>query len=63
MVLKRQQYSLPDFIKEALKDARLLEKFRSLPPSHQREYLGWIEEAKRPETRASRIEKLITKLS
>ncbi|MDI1481204.1 YdeI/OmpD-associated family protein [Polyangium sp. y55x31] len=27
----------------------------SLAPSHRREYVGWIEEAKKPETRARRI--------
>ena len=30
-------------------------KFDAFAPSHRREYLGWIVEAKRPETRAKRI--------
>jgi uncharacterized protein YdeI (YjbR/CyaY-like superfamily) len=30
--------------------------FVKMPPSHQRAYIGWIEEAKRPATRAKRIE-------
>ncbi len=34
--------------------------FDALAYSHQREYERWIEEAKRPETRASRIEKMTT---
>lgn len=29
--------------------------FRALPPSHRREYLDWISEAKRPDTRARRV--------
>jgi uncharacterized protein YdeI (YjbR/CyaY-like superfamily) len=29
--------------------------FESLPPGHRREYLEWILEAKRPETRAKRL--------
>lgn len=33
-----------------------------LPPSHQREYLKWIEEAKRADTRARRIAQTITRL-
>ncbi|HMP80041.1 MAG TPA: YdeI/OmpD-associated family protein, partial [Pirellulaceae bacterium] len=33
--------------------------FESLSPSHQREYLEWIEEAKKPETRARRLEQTI----
>ena len=33
--------------------------YRKLPPSHRREYLEWINEAKRPETRRRRIDKAI----
>lgn len=36
--------------------------FQALPPSHQREYLRWIAEAKRPETRQRRIEETVKKL-
>lgn len=36
--------------------------FEKLAPSHQQEYLSWIEEAKRPETRARRIEKTVERL-
>lgn len=36
--------------------------FERLAPSHQQEYLSWIEEAKRPETRARRIEKTVERL-
>lgn len=30
--------------------------FAALPPSHRREYIDWILEAKRPETRTRRVE-------
>lgn len=50
-------------IETALSAADLLEKFRKLPPSHQREWIKYIEEAKRPETRARRIEKTIRQLA
>jgi uncharacterized protein YdeI (YjbR/CyaY-like superfamily) len=30
--------------------------FAALPPSHWREYIDWILEAKRPETRMRRVE-------
>jgi Bacteriocin-protection, YdeI or OmpD-Associated/Domain of unknown function (DUF1905) len=36
--------------------------FERLPPSHRREYIRWIEEAKRPETRATRVSKSLEKL-
>ena len=37
-------------------------RFDALPPSHQREYIKWIEEAKKPETRQRRIEETARKL-
>lgn len=36
--------------------------FESLSPSHQREYIKWVEEAKKAETRAKRIQKMIDML-
>jgi uncharacterized protein YdeI (YjbR/CyaY-like superfamily) len=30
--------------------------FMALPPSHRREYIDWILSARRPETRARRVE-------
>lgn len=37
--------------------------FERLSYSHKREYVSWIEEAKRPETRAKRIEQTLTQLT
>jgi uncharacterized protein YdeI (YjbR/CyaY-like superfamily) len=37
--------------------------FSRLPPSHRREYLDWIGEAKKADTRARRISGMIDKLS
>lgn len=37
------------------KNARARATFEAFSPSHRREYIEWIEEAKRPETRAKRI--------
>lgn len=39
-----------------------LAAFGGLPPSHRREYLSWIGEAKKPETRARRIAATIGRL-
>ena len=36
--------------------------YRKLPPSHRREYLEWINEAKHPDTRQRRIEKTVRML-
>jgi len=37
--------------------------FTALSYSHQKEYVDWVEQAKKPETRANRIEKVITLLA
>ncbi|WP_329050091.1 YdeI/OmpD-associated family protein [Amycolatopsis sp. NBC_01488] len=36
--------------------------FEALPPSHRREYVQWVAEAKKAETRVSRAEKAVQRL-
>lgn len=36
--------------------------FETLAPSHRKEWVRWVEEAKRPETRTARIEKTVAGL-
>jgi uncharacterized protein YdeI (YjbR/CyaY-like superfamily) len=38
-------------------------RFSSLSPSHRREYVDWIAEAKRTETREARIDKTLRMLA
>ena len=45
----------------ATQDAK--KRFEHLPPSHRREYLNWIAEAKKPATRQKRIAGMIEKLT
>jgi uncharacterized protein YdeI (YjbR/CyaY-like superfamily) len=47
----------PDDLAKALKKNGLAEFFADCTESHRREYLKWISEAKRPETREARIKK------
>lgn len=46
-------------VEAAYKKAKVLNKYRALSYSHQREYNLWIEDTKNAETRARRIEKAI----
>jgi Bacteriocin-protection, YdeI or OmpD-Associated/Domain of unknown function (DU1801) len=47
---------MPDDFAKALGAVQgVRERFDAMAPSHRREYLEWIVEAKRPETRAKRI--------
>jgi hypothetical protein len=47
---------LPDDLDAALDDAARAH-FHGLAPSHRKEWVRWVEEAKKPETRAARVEK------
>jgi hypothetical protein len=47
----------PPYMRAALKkNAGALAAWRAFPPSHQREYIQWITEAKTAETRARRLD-------
>jgi uncharacterized protein YdeI (YjbR/CyaY-like superfamily) len=51
-----------DFARALDADPAAKTRFDAMPPSHQREHLGYIDEAKRPETRQRRIEKTLATL-
>ena len=44
-----------DFAAELARSQSARARFDGFAPSHRREYLEWVNEAKRPETRAKRI--------
>jgi uncharacterized protein YdeI (YjbR/CyaY-like superfamily) len=50
---------IPADLKDALVKAGLGDFFDGCTAAHQREYLKWIEEAKRPETRNARISQAV----
>jgi uncharacterized protein YdeI (YjbR/CyaY-like superfamily) len=53
---KREPIEVPDYFAAALKEnARAGKTFEGFPPSHRREYLAWVTEAKREETRNQRL--------
>jgi uncharacterized protein YdeI (YjbR/CyaY-like superfamily) len=54
---------IPKDFSDALKERGLNEFFSDCAGSHQREYLKWITDAKRPETRKQRIQKAVNMLS
>jgi uncharacterized protein YdeI (YjbR/CyaY-like superfamily) len=60
---KRPQLPLPDWLKEGLMtNPKAWENFQKLAPSHQRNYIAWISDAKRDETRQRRLQEAIAKL-
>jgi uncharacterized protein YdeI (YjbR/CyaY-like superfamily) len=53
---KKTEAKVPDDLRKALaKNANARAAFKSFSPSHRREYVEWIEETKRVETRARRL--------
>jgi len=53
--------AVPADLEAALaRSAASVQAFAALSYSHKKEYVDWIESAKKPETRASRIEKAIS---
>jgi hypothetical protein len=54
---------VPSDLAAALARAGLAATFDSFSYTHRREYVRWVEGAKRPETRARRIEQTVAKLS
>lgn len=58
----RASNPLPSDVKRLLKQAVLLDHFHQRPPYQRRDYINWLAQAKRPETRAKRIETMIDDL-
>jgi uncharacterized protein YdeI (YjbR/CyaY-like superfamily) len=55
---------VPHDIRDALaKNAEALRVFDRLSPSYRREYLRWVEETKKPETRSKRIGGMMERLT
>ena len=49
--LKRPRYPMPDFVKQALDERGLMEAYQKRPAYQQNDYIGWINRAKRQETK------------
>jgi uncharacterized protein YdeI (YjbR/CyaY-like superfamily) len=57
---KRPPLPVPDYLTAALKkNAKARKTFEGFSPSHQREYIEWLTEAKREETRQQRVKRAI----
>ena len=55
-----REVTLPDDLDAALDAARTA--YEALSYSHRKEWVRWVEDAKKPETRAARIEKTVSGL-
>jgi hypothetical protein len=53
---------MPAFVREALKTSALFEIYRARPAYQQNDYIGWINRAKREETREKRLNQMLEEL-
>lgn len=60
--LKRPRNPMPDFVKTALEEHGLMNAFKERPAYQQNDYIGWINRAKRQETKFKRMQQMIDEL-
>ena len=60
--LKRPRYPMPDFVKQALDEKGLMEAYQKHPAYQQNDYVGWINRAKRHETKEKRLRQMLEEL-
>jgi uncharacterized protein YdeI (YjbR/CyaY-like superfamily) len=60
--LSRPRYPMPPDVETALAEAGLAETYAARPPYQRNDYIGWIERAKQPETRAKRLAQMLGEL-
>ncbi len=53
---------MPRFVRQALVERDLLGPYRERPPYQQNDYLGWINRAKREETKRRRLAQMLDEL-
>lgn len=53
---------MPAFVKKALAESHLMEAYQARPPYQQNDYIGWIERAKKEETKQKRLTQMLEEL-
>lgn len=60
--LKRPRHAMPRFVKQALEERGLRDAYKERPAYQQNDYIGWISDAKRPETKEKRLQQMLNEL-
>ncbi len=60
--LKRDLNPMPSFVRSALEANDLVEAFERRPAYQQNDYIGWINRAKREETKQKRLDQMLDEL-
>ena len=60
--LKRSRHPMPDFVRRALTERDLMQAYNERPAYQQNDYIGWINRAKRQETKEKRLHQMLYEL-
>lgn len=60
--LQRPRHPMPEFVRRALETNGLMDAYRARPAYQQNDYLGWIDRAKRQETKEKRLRQMLDEL-
>ena len=60
--LKRPKQPMPEFVRSALMKRSLMSAYNERPAYQQNDYLGWINQAKRQETKEKRLRQMLAEL-
>ena len=60
--LTRQIHTMPEFVHDALTRSALMDLYYERPGYQQNDYIGWINSAKRRETKEKRLAQMLDEL-
>ena len=60
--MTRPIYDMPDWMKDAIAERGLAEKYRARPAYQQNDYVYWITSPRREETRMKRLAQMLDEL-
>ncbi|HSG42560.1 MAG TPA: YdeI/OmpD-associated family protein [Anaerolineales bacterium] len=58
----RPRYPMPKFMQKALIEYGLMDAYNARPPYQRNDYIGWINRAKREETKQKRLHQMLDEL-
>jgi len=60
--LKRPLQPMPGFVREAIEARGMMDAYHARPAYQQNDYLGWINRAKRMDTKQKRLDQMLDEL-
>jgi uncharacterized protein YdeI (YjbR/CyaY-like superfamily) len=60
--LKRPVQPMPEFVRQAIEERGMMGAYRARPAYQQNDYLGWIDRARRDDTKQKRLSRMLDEL-